>query len=708
MSKNTFFVSLFERLASFRIVLWLLVAAGALLIWLVVTVPLNMAEQAVFGLATVIFALILSRFHQRFVGIMLVLLSVTVSLRYMYWRITESFVYESNLQYLLALGLLLAELYALMSLVLGYMQTIWPLKRMPSRLPDDQSDWPSVDIFIPTYNEPLKVVKPTIVGALAMHWPADKLNIYVLDDGNREEFARFCAEAGVVHFTRENNAGAKAGNINAALARTDGEFIAVFDSDHVPSRTFLKVCMGVMIKDHKMALVQLPHHFFSPDPFEHNLNLFRKVPNEGELFYGLTQPGNDFWNAAFFCGSCAVLRRLALDKVGGLAVDTVTEDAHTALRLHSLGYHSAYIRIPQAAGLATESIAAHVVQRNRWARGMAQIFRIDNPLFKRGLKMGQRLCYFNAMAHFFYGLPRIIFLTAPLAFLFFNVHVIAASAWMIAVYVLPHLIHAIMTNAKVQGEYRHSFWAEVYETLMSPYLVFPVIAALFKPRVGAFNVTSKGDKNDHNVFDQHIAMPLIIMVILNLTGACIGVWDLFMGWRDSDTLILNLIWTAYNLMILGAALAVCFESRQVRDYPRIPVIMPAMIRFSNGQTIHSQTLDISEGGLSFTLPKDVHCEIGSAVSVSLFIEHEDFSFDGVIRFSGHGRCGVLFEEMPLDQYKNLVAILFGRPNAWVHWADERLPDRPLQSLQMVMRKSVTAIVIMFSYFFSIFKKEEPK
>src|SRR5690606_15137263 len=128
-----------------------------------------------------------------------------------------------------------------------------------------------------------------------------------------------------------------------------------------------------------------------PDPFERNLGHFGTQPNEYTLFYGLVQDGNDLWNAAFFCGACAIVRRSALDAIGGFAVETVTEDAHTALRLHRAGYNSAYLRIPQAAGLATESLSAHIGQRIRWARGMVQIFRMDNPLLGKGLKFFQRI-----------------------------------------------------------------------------------------------------------------------------------------------------------------------------------------------------------------------------------------------------------------------------------------------------------------------------
>src|SRR5690606_15175639 len=151
------------------------------------------------------------------------------------------------------------------------------------------------------------------------------------------------------------------------------------------------------------------------------------------------------WNATFFCGSCAMMRRAPLLEVGGVAVETVTEDAHTALKMNRAGYNTAYLAIPQAAGLATESLSGHIGQRVRWARGMAQICRLDNPLFGPGLSLGQRLCYLNAMMHFFYGLPRLVFLTAPLAYLLLDAHVFQATAFLIAAYALPHLFHASVT-----------------------------------------------------------------------------------------------------------------------------------------------------------------------------------------------------------------------------------------------------------------------
>ena len=478
---------------------------------IVVTTPLSFGGQALFALGCFLLALWINRIEGRLATHILILLSFLVSTRYMWWRFTESLgTIYSNDRYtdmFFATGLLAAEMYAYIVLLLGYFQVLWPLNRKPAPLPRDLSQWPTVDIYIPTYNEPLKVVRPTILAALDIDWPADKLRVYVLDDGKRQQFREFCEQVGATHITRNNSRHAKAGNLNAAMQKTEGEFIAIFDCDHIPTRSFLQVAMGSFLADPKLAMVQTPHHFFSPDPFERNLGTFRKVPNEGELFYGLLQDGNDFWDATFFCGSCAVLRRTALMEVGGIAVETVTEDAHTALKMHRRGWSTAYLNIAQAAGLATESLSAHVGQRIRWARGMAQIFRIDNPLLGRGLRFGQRLCYANAMLHFFYGLPRVVFMTAPLSYLFFEAHIINAGALLIAIYALPHIAHSSLTNSRIQGPYRHSFWAEVYETVLATYILGPTLLALINPKLGSFNVTAKGGMNEQEYFDRDIAGP---------------------------------------------------------------------------------------------------------------------------------------------------------------------------------------------------------
>lgn len=661
------------------------VVFSALLMGLVISVPLDLQGQILFSLGSFGAALLLSKTPGRLSTLAMIVLSISASSRYIYWRFTDTMGFTHWMDAALGYGLMLAELYAFAVLLIGYLQTAWPLQRRPVPMPTDVSTWPSVDVFIPTYNEPLEVVRQTVFSAMSLDWPKDRLHVYVLDDGRRTEFREFCEELGVGYLIRDNNHHAKAGNINAALKVTHSEYVAIFDCDHIPTRSFLQVCMGWFFKDTNLVMLQTPHVFFSPDPFERNLDTFHRMPNEGELFYGIVQDGNDLWNASFFCGSCAIIRRKELLEVGGIAVETVTEDAHTALKLSRLGYNTAYLEVPQAAGLATESLSGHVGQRIRWARGMAQIARTDNPLFGKGLKFGQRLCYFNAMLHFFYGLPRLVFLTAPLAYLLFGAHVFQASALMITAYALPHLAHASVTNSRIQGRFRYSFWNEVYESVLAWYIMRPVLVAAINPKLGKFNVTAKGGVIEKAYFDWTIARPYVVLLVINLIGMAVGFWKLLSSDGDeTTTLVINMVWTVYNIILLGASVAVASETRQVRGTPRVAASLPAVIRFDNGRTLVCKTEDFSQHGLGLAVPPDVDIPMGSSLSVSLFRSDEEGVFPAIVTFSGKGRLGVKFDNLSLHQQAELASLTFARADAWIATWGTGQRDKPLRSLKSVI------------------------
>jgi cellulose synthase (UDP-forming) len=684
---------------------WLPFLLIVALMLIISIVPLNFEQQALFGVAALILSLVVRSDDDdsRLRALMLVFISCIATGRYIYWRVTESVAWSdeglSFFDLFFSFGLLAAECYAWITLFLGYFQTVWPLKRAAIPLPEDMNQWPSVDVFIPTFNEPLKVVTSTILAAKSIDWPADRLNVYLLDDGGREEFRRFAAEAGVHYIARTDNTHAKAGNINHALGLTKGEYIAIFDSDHVPTRPFLRKVMGWFLRDNKLGLLQTPHLFCSPDPVERNLDVFRRVPNEGQLFYGLIQDGNDTWNAAFFCGSCAVLRRAALEEIGGIATDTVTEDAHTSLLLHRRGWQSAYINEPMAAGLATERLAAHVGQRTRWACGMIQIFRLDNPLFGRGLSLAQRLTYFNAMFHFFFSLPRIIFLTAPLAYLLFELHIIQTTAAMIVVYALPHIIQAHVTNSALQRRYRHNFWSEVYETLISAHLFWPTLAAFFSPGKPKFNVTDKGGVIEDEHFDWYTAKPIFFMLLLSMVGLIVGIGRLF-WWNthETDTVLINLAWNGYSLIILGAAMAVAWEKKQRRSGIRVPRRDKAMLTLRDGQSVDGFTQDLSLSDVCLQLARAPQLVAGEPVSVSLFDGQNYHTFSGTAGSLQGKRVGIKFDELDAPAMANLVYLSHMRDGAWEEWYGACKPRRTLGSFLEVLRYGLVGLTrSLFSY-----------
>ena len=677
---------------------------------------LTWPQQAILGLALTLVAIWMDKSSSSYlVTLTLMLASCFSTFRYGFWRIatTVKFFLDpatkwSVLDAFFIWLLVGAEAYAFIILALGYMQTLWPLRRTPVPLPDNPDEWPSIDVLIPTYNEPLSVVKYSALAAINIDWPADKFNVYILDDGKREEFREFAEEAGIGYMTRSDNKHAKAGNINRALEKLSSPYVAIFDCDHVPTRSFLQVTVGWFLRDSKLGMLQTPHHFYSPDPFERNLHQFRVIPNEGELFYGIVQDGNDFWNATFFCGSCAILRRTAIMEVGGIAVETVTEDAHTALRMQVNGWNTAYINIPQAAGLATERLSGHVKQRIRWARGMIQILRTDNPLFKRGLTAAQRLCYFNAMTHFLYALPRLVFLTSPLIYLLLG-QVNVPGYWAgILAYAFPHLVLSSMTNSRIQGQHRHSFWNEVYETVLAPYIFLPTMLALINPKLGSFEVTAKGGVVNKSFFDTRIAQPFLLLIGLNLLGLLAAIprfiqfpggtliWPLnvLSNMYDGDhfgTIVMNLIWTCFNICILGVASACAMESQQRRQTVRINMAVPAKVMLPNGVHYDAVTSDMSSGGVALRLHRELTLAPGDEIRLEFPVLDGNTILPAIVVGTTGNVLRAQFDALTLQQDEALTMVLYSRADSWLGWGASREVDRPLHSLARIFRLSFTGL-----------------
>lgn len=674
--------------------LGLAIAAALVVAGVAIVMPLSFQAQVLFAVTTIVAVIVANRVSQsKHLTIALCIVSVIVSTRYLWWRTTQTLDFRTPAEAFFGIGLYLAEIYAWLILLLGYLQTAWPLQRPVRPLEGPSSSWPRVDVFIPTYNESLEIVQDTVLAALGMDYPRDRFRVYLLDDGRRPEFRAFAEMAGAVYITRTDNFGAKAGNLNHALKQTDAELVCIFDCDHIPTRAFLQMTVGWFQEDARLALMQTPHHFYSPDPVQRNIQTVRDIPGEGDLFYGVVQPGNDLWNAAFFCGSCAVLRRTALDQTHGFAHETVTEDAHTALKMQRLGWNTAFLDIRLSAGLATERLALHIGQRIRWARGMTQIFRIDNPLTGKGLSWPQRLCYLNAMLHFQFPLPRIVFLTSPLAFLLGGFNIISASAPVILAYAMPHLVHSIVTNNRMQGEERMAFWGEIYESLLAFHLIGPTVVTLIDPKRGKFNVTDKGGQLEKGYFDWPLMWPHVVVAGLLILGLALGVYQLLSGGLDLvrvGTLALNSVWTIFSLLVLLTAIAVGRETRQVRGHVRLDAHLPARLYLTNGEVLAVETRDVSMGGLSATVPDGVwgadrhleFLEFGQDDRQRRFPARTVMFDEGILR--------VQFLPLSFAERRDLVRNILGRADAWQpngHWA----PVRPLTALAGLIRASASIL-----------------
>jgi cellulose synthase (UDP-forming) len=245
---------------------------------------------------------------------LLILVTAALGVNYVVWRWLASTNWSA---WWIAVPLVLAETYSLVdSLLFGL--TMWRVRRRP-RPPPPPAD-ASVDVFITTYNEPIDLVLATAEAAQRIRFPH---TTYILDDGERPELAEAASVHGLGYITRsaawlDKPRHAKAGNLNNALLESQGEFILILDADQVPDPEILDRTLGYFY-DPRMALVQTPQYFV-------NVPISDPLGSQAPLFYGPIQQGKDGWNAAYFCGSNAILRRDALMQLGVTGYVRAVED----------------------------------------------------------------------------------------------------------------------------------------------------------------------------------------------------------------------------------------------------------------------------------------------------------------------------------------------------------------------------------------------
>jgi len=545
-----------------------------------------------------------------------------VIIRYLVWRVSSTLSLDFSWQCLLSLLLFAAELYGIIMFILSVIVNIKPINRHPVGLYGSEQNWPSVDVFITTFNEDQDLIKTTLLAATSINYPRNKLKIYLLDDGasvekryyadsteSQEAWDRYrdlkalCREVGAHYLTRNDNSSAKAGNLNAAFQQTSGDLILVLDTDHVPTKDILEKTTGYFVQNEKLFLVQTPHFFVTPDPVEKNLQTFEKMPSENQMFYEGVQLGLDFWNSSFFCGSAAVLRRKALLETEGFSGKSITEDAETALTLHQKGWDSCYLTQPLTSGLHPDTFSSFVKQRVRWAQGMTQLFLFKNPIIVPGLRPMQRLCYLSGMMFWFFPLPRIIFLIAPAFYLLFGIKAYNANIDEILLFTIPYILCLVLTSNYLFSKVRWILVSEIYETMQSLFSLVGIFSVLRNPTAPTFIVTPKQELLDED-FISPLAKPFYVFGLISLLTLAVGVSKLINDSEEIAYISATLVWAALNATLVWSAFGALLERKQRRKKPRMLVTIDAALQFQ-GQKLKTTITDISTtgGNIRFTAPQ---------------------------------------------------------------------------------------------------------
>lgn len=652
---------------------------------------MTLSTQIVISIVLVASVTIASRFPR--LKIPVLILSEIISIRYILWRGIYTLNTQDRIGLSISLAVFLAELYGFIQYILFHYQSLRPTNPVPPAI--DESSVPSVGILITIFNEPKDILWRTLIGCLSQDYPSGRCKVCVLDDGRREEIKELAERLGCNYITRPTNENVKAGNLNNGLKNSVSDLVAVFDCDHVPVRSFLRETVG-FFSDPKVAFVQTPHHFYNPDTFQRNLKLEREICNEQDLFFHVIQPGRDHYNSAFFAGSGGIFRRSCLEEIGGFKTETITEDLHTSMELHSRGYKSFYVNKDLSAGLSPESFASYLKQRKRWARGGVQIFILDNPLFKKGLNIHQRLNYFASSVYFFHGLPRLVYLTAPLSYLFFGYAPLLSDVRTLLNFFLSHYIASTMAFAMVSKGHRNAFWSDVYETVMSFGLTITAFMTIFKPKERTFTVTPKMERFDKPKINSTIVAPHILLLLLLLFAGGVGIYKLAIATNNRDAILVSLAWASYNGLILISAIIAGRERVQRRGLIRLARKIETRLSLPDKE-VSCLTRDVSETGLSVILPEPIKFP-PSIFDLMLISDYGETTkvMGRVVRndIDRYGRIFVGIQFAGLDDagFQGIIRQMYSPANSWSNYHNMNAPAKIWDSFFLLFTTPVKAFI----------------
>jgi cellulose synthase (UDP-forming) len=499
----------------------------------------------------------------------------------------------------------------------------------------------SVDVLVPTYREPLWIIRRTLIAARDIAYPHGTL---VLDDGNRAEIRALAAELGIRYAARGENLHAKAGNLNFGLGLSCADFVAVFDADHIAVPHALHLLLG-FFDDPSVGLVQTPQDYYNVDAFQYvNARGGRALWHDQSFFYGIAQACKDSFNAASCVGTGVVYRRSALDAIGGIPTATMTEDMHTSLRMQQAGLLVVYCNESIAFGIAASDLREYCKTRHRWAHGNIRVATLERVAFDRRLTLRQRLGYLGLVAIYLEGWQQLLLMTIPIGALLLGWAPFQISILNVLVVLLfPFVSYALLQEI---GCGFSRFWVDELFAMARWPVHLLASSALFR---GA-RLWRTSSKNIKGRLDPLLMLPQITVLLVSLTavGIAIGRLGFQFEWGplgmgiahllqhpagfdrraltevlpagySADLVVIAGFWAMYNALRAAVVLRKSVgAARRTHEFYRFPIALPAFL--DAGGVRHPARLEgISEVWARMIVHGGRNMQPGSEMPLELYL-----------------------------------------------------------------------------------------
>jgi cellulose synthase (UDP-forming) len=619
----------------------------------VVTVRFPEHDQFVISAVLLALSLFLARYAGTFITLLLGAFSMVVSLRYFDWRVAETLGSNLTVEFALGFGLLAAEVYLFLLFGLRFLQGVWPMHCAAPPLPDDHKEWPYIDVLLLCHGRSLEEIRVAVVETLAVNWPKNKLKIHLVDSTNRPDIATLSASVGVQYDAQAPGFSGIAGGIRYGMSKSHSELIVLLDCEYRVDRDFLGRTVGCFTRNHKLAIVQTPHHLLAPPPAPETIALC---------------------GAPSF-GSCAIVRRTMMMDAGVMEPAFDRQPDETALAFHDWNYGTAYLCKDVPAGRFNAAIPGLSV--------------LPSPFSGPVLYAKDRLAAAVTMLEFYFPLARLVFFTAPAAYLLAGTDLIHARPDALALYALPHYLHGYIACSRTRGASRLDLVTDLREALLAFYLLIPTGFSLLRTalvRLRQWRARRENGLKTNGVrtrvlpFSKRRAIAYTLIIGLNLAAFASGAVTLrpeTLQAADFDKGLAYFAWAGCNLLLLASLMAVAMEAREIRLHAESVKRMQLMMRLPLGRTISGSTLNFPDTTLDIELPGPTQVKPGSELRISLFQGYREIAFTGTVLSQQENLLRVEVDPRVHGEYREFAAAAFSRPDNWPKWLPGRHADRPV-------------------------------
>lgn len=548
------------------------------------------------------------------------ILYICVSLIYLAWRVTVFNPQAPIFSTIFYVGEVLGFILAISIIVIAWRYRYRDYVAAPAGL--------KVDVLIPTYNENVEMVRRTVLAATRIRYPHET---WLLDDGNRPAVRAIAEEIGCHYIAREKNTSAKPGNLNNALTHATGDFVAVLDADYVGQINMLDRMLGYF-SDPLVSFVQCPQSYYNITAFQYRSeNRDRYLWHDEGPFYEVLQPGRDYWNATSSCGTAVVYRRSAIDDIGGFAPETVTEDMHTAVRLHKRGYKSIYHPEPLAFGVAPNDLAEYCKTRHRWGQGNIQGLRCERVPFSSGLTLMQRICYLQLGLLYLEGWQRLIIYLGPPFVLITGLYPVSNTNFFF-VFFIPYMLLDYLCFEETLRGYGRVYLNE--QLCMSRFAIYILSTFAVFRDYAHWRVSSK---KIIGALPIYLLSPQIAVLVINIVGLAFGIttiatesFPIVPAWITAFVCMFSAIYALLAVLVIKEAVK---RAKYKRPDFRFDVPLPVHVNAGSAAPLNGVVTSISTAGMTFIAAKPIVLGPSGEVTGSIYLPNGALAFTATIEAS---------------------------------------------------------------------------